>query len=98
MSETANYSWKNSNFIERRFFQKMNLSGVKYLKGTKLTNCSSKSSYISENSRENTRGNAKKKKLFHNNKIYKDSIYNNIFYVNKALVKINHKLSMMLFN
>ena len=61
MSETANYSWKNSNFIERRFFQKMNLSGVKYLKGTKLTNCSSKCSYISENLRENTRGNANKK-------------------------------------
>ena len=41
------------------------------------------------------------KKLFHNkknNKFYKDSIYNNIFYVNTTLVKINHKLSMKLFN
>ena len=41
------------------------------------------------------------KKLFHNNKnnkFYKDSIYNNIFYVDTTLVKINHKLSMKLFN
>ena len=102
MSETANYSWKISNFIERRFFQKMNLSSVKYLSENKLTNCSSKCSYISENSRENTRGNIYiKKNMFHNNKnnkIYKDSIDNNIFYVNATLVNINHKLSMKLFN
>ena len=41
------------------------------------------------------------KKLFHNNKnnkFYKDSIYNNIFYVDTTLVKNNHKLSMKLFN
>ena len=75
MSETANYSWKISNFIERRFFQKMNLSSVKYLRGHKFTNCNSQCSYISDNSRENTRENTKKK-WFHNNrnnKIYKDS-------------------------
>ena len=38
--------------------------------------------------------------MFHNNSnnnIYKVNIYNNIFYTNTILVKINHILSMKLF-
>ena len=39
-----------------------------------------------------------KRKMFHNNKINKGNIYNNIFYTNTTLAKFNHILSMKFFN
>ena len=42
-----------------------------------------------------------KRQIFHNNsnnRICKDNKYNNIFYVNTALVRINHNLNMKSFN